>query len=183
MAVCESMRQLLLLRHAKSSWDDKRLDDRDRPLAERGRRAAASMGAAMRELGLAPDLVLVSDAKRTMQTLELLEPWEDTPLIEPMPSLYLASAPEMIAMLRGVPETVRSVLLIGHNPGLHELAVTLAGTQGGEANRPALKRLTESYPTATLTEFTIAGPWWTLDAGAGRLVRYLAPGDLPALAP
>src|SRR6516225_3794435 len=104
------MRQLLLLRHAKSSWDNPKLPDHARPLDPRGREAAAAMRRAMRELGLAPDVVLVSSARRTLQTLEALEPWDDTPLIEPMDALYLASGAQLLAVLHGVAETARSVL-------------------------------------------------------------------------
>ena len=75
------MRQLLLLRHAKSSWDDPGLSDHARPLNARGRRAAAAIAGAMRELRLSPDLVLVSSARRTLQTLEALTPFEDLSLI------------------------------------------------------------------------------------------------------
>ena len=121
------MRQLLLLRHAKSTWDDASMPDRDRPLNARGRRSVAIMRQAMQELGLAPDVVLVSTARRTLETLEALEPWDDMPLIEPMDSLYLATSLQIGAALHGVAETVRSVLLIGHNPGLHDFAVSLAG--------------------------------------------------------
>ena len=85
------MRQLLLMRHAKSSWDDPRLSDHARPLNARGRQAAAAMRQAMHELGLTPDVVLVSSARRTLQTMEALEPWADTPLVEPMDALYLAT--------------------------------------------------------------------------------------------
>src|SRR5271155_1373435 len=121
------MRQLLLLRHAKSAWNDATMPDRDRPLNARGRRSVAAMRQAMRDLGLVPDVVLVSTARRTQETLEALEPWDDAPLIVPMDSLYLANPMQLIAALHGVAETVRSVLLIGHNPGLHDLAVDLAG--------------------------------------------------------
>jgi phosphohistidine phosphatase len=127
------MRQLLLLRHAKSSWDNKAMPDEDRPLSPRGRRAAAAMRQAMRELGLAPDMVMLSPSRRTRETLEALEPWDDAPLIEPMEVLYLATVGQLLAVLRGVPETVRSVLLIGHNPGMHELAVRLVGARGTAA--------------------------------------------------
>ena len=81
------MRQLLLLRHAKSSWGDAALPDRDRPLSGRGRRAAAAMRQAMRDLGLIPDVILVSSARRTLETLEALEPWDDTPLVECLDAL------------------------------------------------------------------------------------------------
>jgi phosphohistidine phosphatase len=169
------MHQLLLLRHAKSSWDDSRLADRDRPLTARGRRAAATMRQAMHEHGLAPDLILVSPARRTLQTLDALEPWDDTPLQEQIETLYLATQAQMIGILHDVPETVRSVLLIGHNPGLHELAQTLiAGTQPTEAAR----RLANGYPTGALAEFAIAGSWLHLGAGGGRLTRFVTPREL-----
>lgn len=176
------MRQLLLLRHAKSSWDDPRISDHARPLNARGRMAAAAMARAMRDLGLAPDLVLVSSARRTLQTLESFEPWDDAPLVEPMDRLYLADPRTLLSVLRETAETVRSVLLIGHNPGLHELAMTLAGAQAMAQDGPLPRRLADNYPTAALTEFAIAGPWWGLDEGGGRLVRMLTPRDLPEFA-
>ena len=170
------MHQLLLLRHAKSSWDDAALPDRDRPLNKRGRRSVVAMRQAMRELGLAPDVVLVSPARRTQETLARLEPWDDTPLIEPTEALYLASVQDLLAVLRAVNETVRSVLLIGHNPGMQELAALLDG--GGRHVGEAAQRIAAGFPTAALAEFAIAGPWHQLDAGGGRLVRFLAPRDL-----
>jgi phosphohistidine phosphatase len=172
------MHQLLLLRHAKSSWDDAALPDRDRPLNKRGRRSVAAMREAMRDLGLAPDMVLVSPARRTQETLAKLEPWDDTPLIEPMEALYLASAKELLGVLHDVNETVRSVLLIGHNPGMHELAVMLAGGHGDGGAGEMAKRIAAGFPTGALAEFAVAGPWHQLDAGGGRLVRFLAPRDL-----
>jgi phosphohistidine phosphatase len=177
------LRQLLLLRHAKSLWDDPKLSDHARPLNARGRASARSMRAAMHELGLSPDLVLVSSARRTLQTLEALLPWDDAPLIEPMDALYLASTSAMLDVLHGVAETVRSVLLIGHNPGLHELAMTLVGAQAYAqatgADAEMLARLAEGYPTGALAEFSLTGPWGTLGEGGGRLLRFLAPRDLP----
>jgi phosphohistidine phosphatase len=168
------MHQLLLLRHAKSSWDEPKLADRDRPLSKRGRRAAAAMRTAIIELGLTPDQVLVSPSRRTLETLAALEPWEDTPLVEPLEALYLATAPQLLGVLHEVNETVRSVMLVGHNPGMHELAVMLAGVSPG--------RLTEGFPTAALAEFSIATPWQRLDGAGARLVRFLAPRDLPETA-
>jgi phosphohistidine phosphatase len=176
-----ALRQLLLLRHAKSSWDDANLSDHARPLNARGRRAAAAMGQAMRGLGLAPDVILVSSARRTLQTLEALEPWEETPLVEPMDALYLAPAGQLLEVLNGVAETARSVMLIGHNPGLHELAQVLVGEASMTLTNPDLRRLAEGFPTGALTEFSIAGPWASLAAGGGRLLRFLAPRDLPEL--
>lgn len=174
------MRQLLLLRHAKSSWDDPRLPDHARPINARGRRNAIAMGAAMRELGLAPDIVLVSSARRTLQTLEAIQPLEGSPLIEPMDALYLAPWQGLLDVLRGLRETARSVLVIGHNPGLHDLAMALVGPAGMAAGGPMAERLAQSYPTATLTELSLALPWRMLEPGGARLIRFLTPAELPA---
>lgn len=174
-----ALRQLLLLRHAKSSWDDPGLSDHSRPLNAHGRAAAGAMRQAMLGLALSPDVVLVSSARRTLQTLEALEPWQETPLIEPMDALYLATAPQLLAVLNGVAETARSVMLIGHNPGLHDLAVLLMGS----AREPAdARRLAEGYPTGALAEFSVPGAWRALAAGGARLHRFLSPRDLPQLA-
>ena len=172
------MHQLLLLRHAKSSRGDASMADRDRPLSGRGRAAAASMRQVMLQLGLAPDLVLVSPARRTLQTLEALEPWEDTPLIEPVEALYLAHVMTLVQALRSVADTVRSVLLIGHNPGMHELALALAGERDLASPAHVARGLVAGYPTGALAEFAIAGPWHQLDKGGGRLMRFLIPREL-----
>jgi phosphohistidine phosphatase len=169
------MHQLLLLRHAKSSWDDTKLADRDRPLTERGRRAAAIIRQAMHDLGLVPDLVLVSPARRTLQTLDALEPWDETPLLEQLEVLYLATPTQLLGVLHDVPETVRSVLLIGHNPGMHDLAQALiVGVQPTDAAR----RLAAGYPTGALAEFAVALPWLRLSPGGGRLTRFITPREL-----
>ncbi len=174
------MRQLLLLRHAKSSWDDGDLHDRDRPLNNRGRRSAARIRRAMRDGGLAPDLVLVSSAKRTLQTLEALEPWDDAPLVEPMDSLYLASATQLLDIVRAVADTVRSVLVIAHNPGMHDLALALAAPPTTPAERAAARSLADGFPTCALAEFTVPSPWSSLNPGGARLVRLLTPRGLEA---
>ncbi len=171
------MRQLLLMRHAKSSWDDPKLSDHARPLNSRGRSAAVAMREVMRDLGLEPDLILVSSARRTLQTLAALEPWEETPLVEAMDGLYLATGAALLAALNGVAETARSVLLIGHNPGLHDLALALAGPL--DTANGAMRQLAEGYPTGALAEFTVPGPWPALIEGGARLVRFVAPRDLP----
>ena len=170
-----ALRQLLLMRHAKSSWDDPGLSDHARPLNPRGRAAASAMRRMMQGAGMAPDLVLVSSARRTLQTLEALEPWDDTPLVEPMDALYLATQVQLLQALSGVADTVRSVLLLGHNPGLHDLALLLAGA----ADASQRHRLEQGFPSGALAEFTVTGSWAGLDGGGARLVRFVAPRDLP----
>ncbi|MFC0388889.1 SixA phosphatase family protein [Muricoccus vinaceus] len=174
------MHQLLLLRHAKSAWDDPALSDHARPLNARGRRAAAAMAAAMRGLGLRPGLVLVSSSRRTLQTLETLGTLEGPPRVDPMDDLYLAPWTRLLEVLREVPEAVGSVLLIAHNPGLHDLALSLAG-DGGRDGAGVPESLAAAYPTAALAEFALSGPWASLAPGGARLVRFLQPGDLPEL--
>jgi len=186
------MRQLLLLRHAKSSWADPGQSDHARPLDARGRHAAAAIRAAMRDLGLMPDVVLVSSARRTRQTLEALAPWDETPIIEPLNGLSLASASQILHLIRGISPTVRSLMVIGHNPGLHDLAMALVGAHAMSSNGNMMRKLAEGFPTGALAEFTIAQTWRALGdegddsggsaEGGGRLVRFLCPRDLPEMA-
>lgn len=180
MVISAPMRQLLLLRHAKSSWDEATLSDHARPLNARGRRAAAAMGGRLRELGLVPDIVLVSSARRTLQTLEGLRPIEGAPIVHVLDALYLAPWTTLMEGLRKVPETARSVLLLAHNPGLHDLAMALVGP--GAAGSPNAQRLADGYPTGALAEFSVASHWQELAEGGGRLTRFLCPRDLPELA-
>ena len=125
------------------------------------------MAAAMRGFGLVPDLVLVSSARRTLQTLEAMEPWDQTPAIEPLDALYLATAPDLLEAVQGASAKARCILLIGHNPGLHDLALLLAGASIGRSDA-ALRRITEGYPSGALAEFQVAGAWSGLRAGRWR---------------
>ncbi len=172
------MQQLLLLRHAKSSWDNPGQSDHARPLNARGRHAATQIRAVLRDLNLLPDVVLVSSARRTMQTLEALAPWDETPIIEPMDGLYLAESPRILDIIRGVSETVRSLLVVGHNPGLHDFALLLAGTNAANANTQMARNLADGFPAGALAEFTVARGWRELGEGSGRLVRFVCPRDL-----
>jgi len=167
------------MRHAKSTWDDPKLSDHARPLNARGRQAAAAMRRAMIDLGLAPDVVLVSSARRTLQTLEALEPWADTPLIEPMDALYLADADRLLEVLHRVTLTARSVLLLAHNPGLHDLALRLVSDDQMRDGSPLARKLEAGYPTGALAEFAIGVPWDAVGTGVGRLQRFFGPRDLP----
>lgn len=171
------MHQLFLLRHAKAETQSVGGSDHERRLTEGGRQAAAAIGQAMRRAGLAPDVVLVSSAARTQQTFEMLEStgvWDEWPNTDALPALYMAGATQMRDLLRELPETVRSAMIIGHNPGLQELAVTLAGTL---PDRPDLQRLASGYPTASLAEFMVATPWRKLGPGSAALQRFLQPQD------
>ncbi|QKV17133.1 SixA phosphatase family protein [Oricola thermophila] len=170
------MNTLLLLRHAKSSWDDPLLEDFDRPLARRGREAAPAMGRLMAERGWLPDLALVSPAARARETWALLAAALPAP-VEPRlePSLYMAAPEEILALLRALDTTPETVLVIGHNPGLEECAALLAAP--GSDPR-ALARMRRKFPTAALARFAFEGPWSALGSRGARLLDFLKPKDL-----
>ncbi|MDJ0896225.1 MAG: NUDIX domain-containing protein [Alphaproteobacteria bacterium] len=150
-------RVLYLLRHAKSSWDQPELADFDRPLAPRGRRACKTMRRYMRFADLRPDLVLCSPSARTRATLKKALPeFEDDVRIEYEPSLYEAEAGDLIDRLRRVPNQVSSVLIIAHNPGMQDLAISLAGAGDPEA----LARLKAKFPTAGLATLVLKRDRW-----------------------
>lgn len=171
------MRQLLLLRHAKSSWDDPSLSDHDRPLDAEGRAAATAMRSAIDGHGIAPTLVLVSTARRTRETLERLEPLPGNPRIVKTNELYLASPRQILEQLAATAAEVNSVMIIAHNPGLHDLAMTLIGSHSISLGHPGTMRIARGFPTGALAEFAVAGSWASLPQGA-RLIRFLTPNDI-----
>ena len=152
------------------------MPDHARPLNLRGRQAATVMAGEMRRLGLLPDFVMVSSARRTLQTLAAMEPWTAPPTIEPLDSLYLADAEDMLETLQAAPASARSVLLVGHNPGLRNLAMMLAGAHAAADKQ--VQRLAAGYPSGALAEFSVVTPWRDLREGGGRLIRFLLPADL-----
>lgn len=179
-----TMKDLLLLRHAKSSWGDPDTDDFDRPLNKRGRRAAASMARYLDAEGLRPGLVLCSAAQRTRETLEFLIASLGPRLpLHIEPKLYLADAATLFARLRRVPADIASVLVLAHNPGLQELALELAEAAGAEGD--ALReRMERKFPTAALARFRLKIDSWadlTADRlpGAVKILGFTIPADLP----
>jgi phosphohistidine phosphatase len=164
-----------LLRHAKSSWDDPDLPDRLRPLAPRGVRAAGAMARHLRAAAVAPDLVLCSPARRAVQTWEGVAPGvpPDT-AVEVDEAIYHADADELFARLRDVRSRIRSVLLIGHNPGLQDLAVDLVGS-GDVGLR---ERLLTKFPTGALATIDVPGDWHDLTWGAASVLALVVPREL-----
>jgi phosphohistidine phosphatase len=167
-------RQLLLLRHAKSSWDDPSLADHDRPLSKRGRKAAAAMRAAILARGLAPDLALVSNARRARDTFTALEPLPRSLRVMFLDALYHASPAAMIELLHEVEESRRCVLLVGHNPGLIELAALLAA--GDES--VLAQRLASGFPTGAMAQFEVEGPWSAFSARSAKLIDFVVPREV-----
>ena len=167
------MKRLYLLRHAKSSWKDASLPDRDRPLAGRGRRASKAIARHLREEDIKPDLVLCSSARRARETLDRLEKALGASTVQVEDDLYAASATQLLDRVRSVPDSVESVMLIGHNPGLQELALGLARASA------TVDELAAKYPTAALATLELsASSWRELDDGAADLVALVRPRDL-----
>jgi len=169
------MALLYLMRHAKSAWDGPPLDDHDRPLAPRGRRAARAMARHLRTLKADPELILCSSAVRTRETLDLIMPgFSRAPIIAIERGLYLAPPGSILARLREVESSVEKVLVLGHNPGLHELAIMLAGS-GSAKSVAALAR---KFPTASLATYEFDGSWAELGPEDTRLRAFVTPADL-----
>ena len=172
----EGTMRLLLLRHAKSSWDEPGLADLERPLAPRGRRVAPLMAKLIAERRWIPDLVLCSPAERVRETWQLMAPLlgEHIPC-RTLRTLYPGAPSRVLMTLRRAPDEARTLLLIGHNPGLAALATSLCGA-GAKKGR---ERMSSKFPTAGLAviDFDLAH-WAEVAAGAGRLEAFVRPKDL-----
>jgi phosphohistidine phosphatase len=167
-------KQLFVLRHAKSSWEDPGLEDHERPLAPRGRRAVAAMADYLRAGGIEPALVLCSSARRTRETLEGIG-LAGEQLIEP--ELYAASTSALIERLHRVPDEVGSAMVIGHNPAMQTLVLRLAGAGNGTEDAE-LGEVQRKFPTAALATLTFECGWGELGPGAATLVGFVRPKQL-----
>ncbi|SFP84091.1 SixA phosphatase family protein [Sphingomonas rubra] len=173
------MKTLTLLRHAKSGWDDTVARDFDRPLNDKGRRAARTMGRHLAREGLRFDRVIASPAVRVVETLaevgatcgQSLDPiWDKR--------LYLAPAEQIMEVVAALAGDAATLLVVGHNPGLEELVLDLADAG---AARAAVEM---KFPTAALAELTWEGEWTSPGSGGATLARFTRPRDLdPRLGP
>jgi len=167
-------KKLFVLRHAKSSWDDPGLDDHDRPLAPRGRRATKVLAEYVRVHELDPEIVLCSSSRRTRETLEGIAPRGEW-VIEG--ELYGADTDSMLDRLRRVPEAVNSAMVIGHNPAMQELVLHLAdptdaGTEGD------LDDVRRKFPTGALATLAFDCAWRELSPGGAHLRSVVRPKQL-----
>lgn len=171
------MRTLLLLRHAKSSWEDSDLEDIERPLAPRGMKAAPLIGSYLKAKGLRPDLVLCSPAARARQTWSLVAGGlGDGIEVKELQGLYLGPPSRLLEAIQRAPDEATCVMLVGHNPGMEHLAMALAGP----ASKPkALQKMRRKFPTAALAEIAFEAVTWAgVARGEGRLKRFISPKDL-----
>lgn len=171
------MKRLVLLRHAKSSWAEPDMDDHERPLNQRGRKGAQVIAGYLRQRRIRPDLVLCSTARRAQETLEIVkEGLGAGARIENDQALYLAGAEGVLARVKRVDGAgVGTLMVVGHNPDLQNLALMLA-----EAGQAALtSRIRAKFPTAGLVVLDCpADAWDELMAGTCRIADFTAPGDL-----
>jgi len=170
------MLTLSVLRHAKSSWNNPSLPDRDRPLATRGLTDAPLMGKAMAERGIDPDLVLCSSARRACDTLDLVLPeLRVEPKVVYEDALYHASPETMLELLHAIEPGANRVMLVGHNPEIQAFALDLVGS-GPKRYRDLLMT---KYPTAGLAVINFAaGLWKSVTVNSGSLNLFLSPRDL-----
>ncbi len=155
----------MLLRHAKSAWPDG-VADHDRPLAGRGRRDAPAVGRWLAAHGVSPDLAVVSSARRTIETFTLVAAELSVlPREIVTDDAYAVGAGDLLDLVRGLPDDARSVLLVGHNPGIGLLASLLDRTRRSE----------EDFPTSAVAVVEFDGTWADVNPGSGRLVAYGVP--------
>ena len=159
-------RRLILLRHAKSDWPD--LPDHERPLAKRGRRDAPAVGRWLREHGYLPEVVICSTARRTRQTWELVaKELGGSPSVTFEQRAYGASALTLLYLARELPGRCRAALIVGHNPGISDLAASLAEEESHLR-----------FPTAAVAVLEFDGDWPDLGPGHTRLLDFAVPDDM-----
>ena len=172
------MKTLHLLRHAKSDWADADLTDHERPLNARGDAAAKAMGTRLAAENFEVSAIFCSTATRARETHQLLS--------KPLPripatfhdELYMVSSNELLAFIRGAPDSHKSIMLIGHNPVTQELALSLI-TRAGRGAKESLCAMKEKYSTGALCTIAFeVSQWRQIAPGKGTLVRYLRPKDL-----
>jgi phosphohistidine phosphatase len=178
-------RKLVLLRHAKSAWPD--VPDHDRPLARRGQRDAPVMGRWLHTNGYVPDQVLCSTARRARETWQLVRDGLGAdPPVSFEPRVYQASAGQLLDLARGVPSAVTTLLIVGHDPAIPELALMLARTGsagGGDTGSDVVPRATfdqmrAKFPTAAVAALELTGSWDQLGPGTARLTAFAIPREV-----
>ncbi len=162
-------RRLVLLRHAKSDWPEG-VTDHDRPLATRGRRDAPLVGRWLARSGYLADAVVCSTAHRARQTWELAAAGLPAPPAARLdPRVYEATVLGLLMLVRELPDGIATVAIVGHNPGLAELAVGLAAPPP----QPPV-----SFPTAAVAVLGLSGPWSLAGPGEARLLAFAVPADM-----
>ncbi|MET8752697.1 histidine phosphatase family protein [Streptomyces sp. NPDC004667] len=169
-----SDRRLVLLRHAKSAWPE--VADHERPLGPRGLRDAPAAGRWLRDAGCVPALVICSTARRTRETWALAAGQLGTKVpVRYDERVYAAEPEELLEVVSEVPGDVGTLLLVGHNPGLEELAISLARKAVAAADTEAIERLSRKFPTSAIAVLACPVPWQELAPGSARLTDFTVP--------
>jgi len=179
-------RTLVLFRHAKSAWPD--VPDHDRPLARRGIRAAPLMGRWLREAGFLPGQVLCSSARRARETWQFAQAGlAASPPVTFDVRIYEAAATDLLVLIRQASPATGTLLLIGHNPAIEDLALLLAAPpdaaalpEAGGAGPGDVDRMRSKFPTAAIAVLESPGSWHDLAPGQARLTAFVTPRDLGA---
>ena len=174
------MKRLLLLRHAKTEPGGAGIDDHERALMTRGREDAPKLGRHIRKCGYDPELILSSTSRRTVETVELVtDELSGVARVDYLEALYLAEPEVILSVIRLAPDKMRSVMVVGHNPGLEQLASLLAREPVKRKERDRFDQLEEKFPTAALAvlDFDIAR-WRDVAPGEGALKDFVRPRDL-----
>jgi phosphohistidine phosphatase len=178
-------RKLVLLRHAKSAWPD--VPDHDRPLAPRGKRDAPAIGRWLCDAGLLPDQVLCSTARRARQTWQLTRAGLGTsPPVSFDGRVYQASAEQLLDLIRHVSPAARTLMVVGHDPAVPEVAVLLAAADpsaaanadSGTVPSVVVDRMRDKFPTAAVAVFEFTGRWDQVTPGSARLTCFMPPREL-----
>lgn len=170
------MKRLIILRHAKSSWDDSSLSDFDRPLNERGIKAARRMGVEVKNRSMGFDQVLASPAVRVRETLDrVAEGSGDRFDVEFDERIYMASADALLDIVRGILDDSKAPLLVGHNPGLEQMLARLTS----DDVRGLRDKVLGKYPTGALAVVELpAEHWREVEEGSGEIVELILPREL-----
>ena len=164
----DGLRELLIIRHAKSDWSDESLEDINRPLSDKGKKQACKMGHWLAEHDLIPQLILVSPARRAQQTLtRLTRHWDTPPENRTVEALYNADLETLIHTInQEVPDSVRRVAILGHNPGLEKLLAWLTGDEESS-----------HLSTCAIAEVLVPGDWQHLQQAHARQIIRATPKD------
>ena len=174
------MKTVYLLRHAKSDWAEGGLKDNERPLSDRGKKAAPQMAAYIKANKYKPALVLCSTARRTVETFDALkEALGDDINVRFEDGLYLAEPHKLLERLTWLDDGIKSAMIIGHNPGIAQLAAQLARSPEDVDEEKTHKRMREKFSTGALAVIKMPiKAWAELKYGRGRLVDFMRPKDL-----
>ena len=173
------MKRLLLFRHAKAVPGSAGTDDHARELMPRGRDDAARTGRYIERRDYTPEVILSSTSARTMETVELASAYFAAARIDYLEPLYLAEPEVILSLVKLIPDKVRSVMVVGHNPGLEQLATLLAREPVKRKERDRFDQLEEKFPTAALAvlEFDV-DRWRDVAPGEGALKDFVRPKDI-----